>query len=54
MRMVELFTTGPARVLGMERKLAAGADGRPDDFFHRTRVDLQREGFGEQIAEFAV
>jgi dihydroorotase len=23
-RMVELFTTGPARVLGMERKLAAG------------------------------
>ena len=24
-RMVELFTTGPARVLGMERKLAAGA-----------------------------
>ena len=24
MRMVELFTTGPARVLGMERKLAAG------------------------------
>jgi len=23
MRMVELFTTGPARVLGMERKLAA-------------------------------
>jgi dihydroorotase len=25
MRMVELFTAGPARVLGMERKLAAGA-----------------------------
>jgi len=25
MRMVELFTTGPARVLGMERTLAAGA-----------------------------
>ncbi|HXC46659.1 MAG TPA: dihydroorotase [Candidatus Sulfotelmatobacter sp.] len=25
MRMVELFTTGPARVLGKERKLAAGA-----------------------------
>jgi dihydroorotase len=24
-RMVELFTTGPARILGMERKLAAGA-----------------------------
>src|SRR5579863_2473654 len=24
MRMVELFTTGPARVLGMERKLASG------------------------------
>jgi dihydroorotase len=24
MRMVELFTTGPARVLGMERKVAAG------------------------------
>ena len=24
LRMVELFTTGPARVLGMERKLAAG------------------------------
>jgi len=24
MRMVELFTTGPARVLGMERRLAAG------------------------------
>jgi dihydroorotase len=25
MRLVELFTTGPARVLGMERKLAKGA-----------------------------
>jgi dihydroorotase len=24
MRMIELFTTGPARVLGMERKIAAG------------------------------
>jgi dihydroorotase len=24
LRMVELFTTGPARVLGMERKIAAG------------------------------
>jgi len=24
MRLVELFTTGPARVLGMERKLSAG------------------------------
>ena len=24
MRMVELFTAGPARVLGMERKIAAG------------------------------
>ena len=27
MRMVELFTTGPARVLGMERKIAAGHPG---------------------------
>jgi dihydroorotase len=27
MRMVELFTTGPARVLGMERKIAAGQPG---------------------------
>ncbi len=27
MRMVELFTTGPARVLGRERKLAAGEPG---------------------------
>jgi dihydroorotase len=24
MRMVELFTTGPARVLGLERKIAKG------------------------------
>ena len=24
MRMVELFTTGPARVLGIERKIAVG------------------------------
>src|SRR5262249_47807969 len=24
MRMIELFTTGPARVLGIERKIAAG------------------------------
>jgi len=24
MRMVELFTTGPARVLGIERKIAGG------------------------------
>jgi dihydroorotase len=27
MRMVELFTSGPARVLGMERKIAAGQPG---------------------------
>ena len=27
MRLVELFTTGPARVLGMERKIAAGEPG---------------------------
>jgi len=27
MRMVELFTSGPARVLGMERTLAAGQPG---------------------------
>jgi dihydroorotase len=27
MRMVELFTSGPARVLGMERKIAAGESG---------------------------
>jgi len=27
MRMVELFTTGPARVLGIERKIAAGEPG---------------------------
>jgi dihydroorotase len=27
MRMVELFTGGPARVLGMERKIAAGQPG---------------------------
>lgn len=27
MRLVELFTTGPARVLGMERKIAAGQPG---------------------------
>jgi dihydroorotase len=27
MRLIELFTTGPARVLGMERKIEAGAPG---------------------------
>ena len=27
MRMVELFTAGPARVLGIERKIAAGQPG---------------------------
>jgi dihydroorotase len=27
MRLVELFTTGPARVLGLERKVAAGQPG---------------------------
>jgi len=27
MRMVELFTGGPARVLGMERKIATGQPG---------------------------
>jgi dihydroorotase len=27
MRLVELFTTGPARVLGMERKIAVGQPG---------------------------
>jgi dihydroorotase len=29
MRMVELFTSGPARVVGIERKIAAG---QPADF----------------------
>jgi len=37
MRMVELFTSGPARVLGMERKLAAG---QPADL---TIFSLDRE-----------
>jgi dihydroorotase len=37
MRMVELFTSGPARVLGMERSIAAG---QPADL---TVFSLDRE-----------
>ncbi len=35
MRMVELFTTGPARVFGMERKIAKGETADLTSVFHR-------------------
>ena len=54
MRMVELFTTGPARVLGRKRAIAVGRAGRPHDFFHRRPLDVSRQGFGQQIAQHAV
>ena len=40
MRMVELFTTGPARVLGMERTLAAGQPADVTIFSTDRAVDL--------------
>ena len=40
MRMVELFTTGPARVLGTQRAHRGKRAGRSHDFFHRTRHGL--------------
>jgi dihydroorotase len=46
MRMVELFTTGPARVLGMERRIAAG---QPADL---TIFSIQRE-WTYKVAESA-
>ncbi|HVS74334.1 MAG TPA: dihydroorotase [Candidatus Acidoferrales bacterium] len=46
MRMVELFTTGPARVLGMERRIAAG---QPADL---TIFSTQRE-WTYKVAESA-
>ena len=54
MRMVELFTTGPARVLGMERKIAAGQPADLTIFSTEHAVDIQRERFAQQIAQFAV
>ena len=42
-RMVEFFTTGPARVLGMERKLAAGQPGDLTIFSTDARMDVPRE-----------
>ncbi len=40
MRLVELFTTGPARVLGIERKIAAGAPADLTIFSSRPRLDV--------------
>ena len=53
MRMVELFTTGPARVLGIERKLAAG---EPADLtiFSTSHLDLRREAIRQQIPQLAL
>jgi dihydroorotase len=42
MRLVELFTTGPAKVLGMERKIAAGRSRRPHDFLAGASLDIPR------------
>ena len=43
-RMVELFTTGPANVLKLDRgTLAAGAPGDVTIFDHRPRLDLRRQ-----------
>ena len=54
MRMVELFTTGPARVLGMERKIAAGEAADLTIFSTGHEWTYNVKDFSEQIAEFAV
>jgi len=41
--MVELFTTGPARGIRLERKLAAGQPADVTIFSDEPQVDVQRE-----------
>jgi len=47
MRMVELFTAGPARVLGVESKIAAGKP-LTSRFFPSMIPDIQRKGVAQQ------
>ena len=54
MRMIELFTTGPAGVLGRERRDCRRPARRPDDIFHRPRLDVPRRRFRQQVAQHAV
>ena len=54
MRMVELFTTGPARVLGRKRRHRRWRAGGPHDFFHGAPLDVSRQGFSQQIHQFSV
>ena len=54
MRMVELFTTGPAGVLGMERKIAAGETADLTIFSTGHEWTYNVKDFSQQIAEFAV
>ena len=51
MRMVELFTTGPASVLGIERKTRPQPTRRPHNFLDRARMDLQRKAIPQQIPQ---
>ena len=49
MRMVELFTTGPARVLGRKRRNCGRRAGRSHDLLHRPSLDVSRGAIREQI-----
>ena len=51
MRMVELFTTGPASVLGIERKTRPQPTRRPHNFLDHARMDLRRKAIPQQIPQ---
>ncbi len=54
MRLVELFTTGPARVLGIERKIAPGEPADLTIFLDRSRMDLSRRRIAQQVPQHSL
>ena len=55
MRLVELFTTGPAKILGFESRSVSGrVSGGRDHFFYESRVDLRRQQVVFQEPQFAL
>ena len=54
MRLVELFTSGPARVLGMERRIAENQPGDLTIFSTERIMDVSRGRIRQQIPQFTI
>ena len=54
MRLVELFTTGPARVLGLRTQNRRRRARRPHDFLPDHRLDVPRRRISQQIPQHAL